>query len=36
MSLPTFELGLFYLFAAVCLGSALLVVGQRNPLLFPT
>jgi NADH-quinone oxidoreductase subunit J len=26
------ELGFFYLFAVLCLGSALLVVAQRNPL----
>ena len=32
MSLAGFELGLFYFFAALCLGSALVVVGQRNPL----
>jgi NADH-quinone oxidoreductase subunit J len=30
--LEGFELGLFYFFAALCLGSALVVVGQRNPL----
>jgi len=30
--LQSFELGLFYFFAALCLGSALVVVGQRNPL----
>jgi NADH-quinone oxidoreductase subunit J len=30
--LQQLELGFFYFFAAVCLGSALVVVGQRNPL----
>jgi NADH-quinone oxidoreductase subunit J len=32
MSFDAFELGLFYFFAALCLGSAVVVVGQRNPL----
>ena len=28
----SFEVVLFYVFAALCVGSALVVVGQRNPL----
>jgi NADH-quinone oxidoreductase subunit J len=32
MSMELFEAILFYVFAGLCLGSALVVVGQRNPL----
>ena len=32
MSVPLFEAILFYVFAGLCLVSALVVVGQRNPL----
>jgi NADH-quinone oxidoreductase subunit J len=32
MSIPLFEAILFYVFAGLCLLSALVVVGQRNPL----
>jgi len=32
MSIPLFEAILFYVFAGLCLVSALVMVGQRNPL----
>ena len=32
MSVPLFEAVLFYVFAGVCIASALVMVGQRNPL----